>query len=178
MDVPSLQGKVGLMPLPAWQPGGPRTSTWGATGLAFPKRGKNFELAWKLAMHLYFDAEQLGPRFTQTHILPPLIESWKQPEFHAINEFWGTSLGEAFIPLAPQVPASPTNAYHFVAIAKISKAFAHTSNHYAAHGEVGLRDRAREELKISANEVRAIMRRNRFFVQSDGETAASAEAAR
>jgi arabinosaccharide transport system substrate-binding protein len=163
MDVPSLKGKLGLMPFPAWEPGGRRTSTWGATGLAFPKRGKNFELAWKLATYLYFDAEQLGPRFADTNILPPLVDSWGQPEFHAVDEFWGMPLGEAFIALAPQVPPAPTNAYHFQAISHLSNAFMRTSQHYAEHGEAGLREVARAELKKSADDVRKIMARNRFM---------------
>src|SRR3954465_2858821 len=49
-DVPSLKGKMGLMPLPAWEPGGRRTTTWGGTGLAITKQCREPELAWLLAM--------------------------------------------------------------------------------------------------------------------------------
>src|SRR5439155_311924 len=52
-DIPSLSGKLALMPLPAWEPGGRRTTCWGGTGLAITKRCRNPELAWKLAMFLY-----------------------------------------------------------------------------------------------------------------------------
>jgi arabinosaccharide transport system substrate-binding protein len=167
MDVPSLKGKLGLMPLPAWEPGGRRTSTWGATGMAFPKRGPgNDELAWQLAMYLYYDEQQLGPRFLQTNILPPLMTSWDRPEFKVVNEFYGVSLGQTFIPLASQVPPAPTNAYHFVAASKINKAFTKASEHYATYGEQGLREVARRELKRSADEVRAAMARN-LFIQED-----------
>ena len=162
-DVPSLKGKLALMPLPAWEPGGRRTSTWGATGLAFPSGGAgDFDLAWELAMYLYFDVPQLGPRFLQTNILPPLTTAWGQPEFSKVDEFWGVSLGQAFIPLAPEVPPSPTNAYHFVASAKVNKAFTKASEHYAKHGETGLREVTRRELKECADEVRQVMRRNVF----------------
>ena len=161
-DVPSLKGKLGIMPLPAWGPGGRRTSTWGATGLAFPKRGRNFELAWKLAIYLYYDPPQLGPRFIETNILPPLKSAWNQPEFHQVDGYWQISLGETFIPLADDVPPSPTNAYHYVAINKLSKAFTRASRHYADHGEGGLRELAERELKSAAEEVRVVMRRNVF----------------
>jgi arabinosaccharide transport system substrate-binding protein len=171
-DVPSLKGKVGVMPMPAWEPGGRRTSTWGATGLAFPKRGRNFELAWKLAMHLYYDPPQLGARFAETNILPPLKAAWSQPEFHQVDEYWQTSLGEAFIALADDVPASPSNAYHYTAINKLSKAFTRASRHYAEHGDEGLRETTRRELKRSAEEVRVVMRRNVF--QRDVENAVGA----
>ena len=48
----TLNGKLKLMPLPAWTEGGIRTSTWGSTGLGIPKRGRNPELAKKLAEFL------------------------------------------------------------------------------------------------------------------------------
>ena len=80
-DVSSVAGKLGLMPLPAWEPGGLRTSTWGGTGLAFTNQCRNPDLAWKLAMYLYYDRDQLGPRFADTNILPPLKSAWNLPEF-------------------------------------------------------------------------------------------------
>src|SRR4051812_17553146 len=50
-DIPSLSGQLALMPLPAWEAGGRRTSTWGGTGLALTRRCRNPDLAWKLAMY-------------------------------------------------------------------------------------------------------------------------------
>lgn len=179
MDVPKLKGKLALMPLPAWTPGGRRTSTWGATGLAFPKGGvsHNFDLAWELAVYLYFDEKQLGPRFLQTNILPPLTTAWSQPEFSAIDDFWGVSLGKTFVPLAKDVPPAPTNAFHFVAASKINKAFTKASEHYAAHGESGLRDVARRELHECAEEVRTAMRRNVFIQRELDRTQSTRPAA-
>jgi len=176
-DVPSLKGKMGLMPLPAWEPGSRRTSTWGATGLAFPKRGRNFELAWKLAMYLYYDPAQLGPRFLQTNILPPLKSAWTQPQFSEVDDFWQISLGQTFIPLANDVPPAPSNAYHYTAVNKMSKAFTRASRYYAEHGEQGLREVARRELQQSAEEVRAEMRRNIFLQEPAAKQTASAAAA-
>ena len=154
MDTPSLAGKLGLMPLPAWEPGGLRTSTWGGTGLLFPKRGRNFDLAWKLAMYLYYDSAQLGPRFAHTNILPPLMDAWKQPEFSQTSSYWNVSLGQTFIPLATQVPANPSHPYYFEAISKLSTAFTRASQYYADHGEQGLREVTRNQLKESADELR------------------------
>ncbi len=107
-DIPSLNGKLAVMPLPAWEPGGIRTSCWGGTGLAITRpcqeRGK-FELAWKLAMYLYYDASQLGDRFAQTNILPPLVASWNQPEFDRTDVFFsGQRLGRLYAALGPQAP--------------------------------------------------------------------------
>ena len=163
MDVPNLKGKLGLMPLPAWESGGRRTSTWGGTGLVFPKGGRNFELAWQLAQHLYYDDAQLGPRFGQTNILPPLKRAWTQPEFHKIDDYWQISLGEAFVPLADNVPPAPSHAYYFSAVSKLSKAFTRAAEHYRAHGEDGLREQVRGDLHACAEEVRRMIRRNVFL---------------
>jgi arabinosaccharide transport system substrate-binding protein len=174
MDVPRLKGKLALMPLPSWTDGGPRTSTWGGTGLAFPRRGRNFDLAWKLAMHLYYDEQQLGPRFAQTNILPPLKTAWGQPEFHRMNEFWQVSLGEAFVPLADDVPPAPSHAYYFSATTKLSKAFTRAADYYREHGEQGLRERVRADLVSCADEVRLAIRRN-VFLREDAELTARVE---
>lgn len=168
MNTPELAGKIGFIPLPAWEPGGLRTSTWGATGMAFPKASKHFDLAWKLAMYLYYDEKQLGPRFLATNILPPLKTAWSQPEFSQVDPYFGISLGKLFIPLAPQVPPSPINAYYYDAVMQISRAFTIASNYYAEHGEVGLHDVAEREMKASAEQVRKAMRRN-VFLNPPGE---------
>ena len=177
MDVPNLRGKLGLMPLPAWEEGGVRTSTWGGTGLAFPRRGRNFELAWKLAVYLYYDREHVGPRFEQTNILPPIRTAWTQPEFHKIDDYWEVSLGEAFVPLADAAPPAPSHAYYFRAVGKLSKALTRAAEHYRSHGDRGLRERVRADLRDCADEVRLAIRRN-VFLQEDAEPLAHAEGPR
>jgi arabinosaccharide transport system substrate-binding protein len=163
-DVPMLAGKLALMPLPAWKEGESRTSCWGGTGMAFPKSCRNFDLAWKLAMYLYYDADQLGPRFAQTNILPPLKDAWTRPEFFEQRPFWSNvALGQAFAQLAPQVPAEVVTAYTGDARAKLNEAFLNTSIYYQKHGDEGLRDYARAELKRCADAVRALVARNVFL---------------
>lgn len=164
LDIPALKGKLGLMPLPAWEPGGRRTSTWGGTGLAFTKKCRNFELAWELAMFLYYDPRQLGDRFLQTHILPPLIQAWDQPEFSMPNEFYGgIPLGRVYAELAPQVPAGQSNAYMTLAIGKLSEAYENSLLYFRKNGQQGLRDYVRAELKRTADITRRVMRRNVFL---------------
>lgn len=163
MDLPKLKGKVGLIPLPAWEPGGRRTSTWGATGLAFPKRGRNFDLAWELAMFLYYDPQQLGPRFLSTNILPPLKTAWTEPQFAQINDYWKVSLGQSYIPLADEVPPAPSNPYYYDAVSKVNRAYTRASDYFAANGEIGLLDLTRRELKAAADDVRVQIARNPFL---------------
>jgi arabinosaccharide transport system substrate-binding protein len=163
-DVPSMAGKLGLMPLPAWEPGGLRTSTWGGTGLAFTDQCRNPDLAWKLAMYLYYDPDQLGPRFADTNILPPLKSAWSLPEFQQPRAFYdGDPIGRSYAELAPQVPKDYCTAYSQLATGKLSEAFTNASLYYASHGEEGLREYAAGELKRCADRVRIIMNRNVFL---------------
>jgi arabinosaccharide transport system substrate-binding protein len=164
LEIPSLSGKLSLMPLPAWNPGEIRTSTWGGCGLAFTKQCRNFDLAWKLAMYLYYDPDQLGPRFASSHILPPLTSAWTHPEFLEPDPFYSNlALGKVYSQLAPEVPEEHDTAYNTLANAKLSEAFSNTSIYYKQHGEAGLREYARSELKRCADRVRLAMSRNVFL---------------
>jgi arabinosaccharide transport system substrate-binding protein len=164
MDVPSMAGKLGLMPLPAWEKGGLRTSTWGGTGMAFTTQCKNPDLAWKLATYLYYDLDQVGPRFADTNILPPLKSAWNLPEFHQARPFFnGEAIGTSYAQLASQVPEDYSTAYTDLAMAKLSEAFSNASLYYASHGDDGLRDYTAGELKRCADRVRVIMSRNVFL---------------
>ncbi len=40
-EMPQLAGKIKLMPLPAWEKGGRRTSVWGGTMLGMPRDAAN-----------------------------------------------------------------------------------------------------------------------------------------
>jgi arabinosaccharide transport system substrate-binding protein len=169
VDIPSLKGKLGLMPLPAWEPGGLRTSTWGGTGLSITKQCRNPDLAWKLAMYLYYDdPPALAERFAGTNILPPLKAAWDQPQLSRPSEFWsGLPLGKTYAALAPFVPPQHDTAYNTLATGKFSEAYTNTTFYYAEHGENGLRDFARGELKRCADRVRMVLDRNVFLKESE-----------
>src|SRR5687768_11606119 len=163
-DISSLRGKLAVMPLPAWEPGGIRTSTWGGCGLAITKSCRNPDLAWKLAMHLYYDPSQLGERFAATNILPPLKEAWSRPEFGEPRPFFSNQrLGRLYADLAPQVPAEIYTPFTNQAVSRLSEAFTNTALYYDEHGEQGLREFARAELRRCADLVRVQVGRNRFL---------------
>jgi arabinosaccharide transport system substrate-binding protein len=164
LEIPSLSGKLALMPLPVWEPGGLPTSTWGGCGLAITKHCRNFDLAWKLAMYLYYDPAQLGPRFAATHILPPLKAAWGRPELQQPEPFYSNlSLGKVYSALAPLVPQEHDTAYNVLGKAKLSEAFTNISLYYKQHGADGLREYGRGELKRCADRVRVAMSRNVFL---------------
>ncbi|MBC8107165.1 MAG: carbohydrate ABC transporter substrate-binding protein [Anaerolineae bacterium] len=168
LDVASMNGKMALMPLPAFKEGGIRTSTWGGTGLAFTKQCRDFELAWKLAKHLYYDERQLGARFAATNILPPLKSAWQLPEYSAPREFYsGQAIGTLYASLAPFVPEEQSSPYATAASAKFAEAFTNAKLYYEAryekYGDAGLRDYIAAELKRTADQVRRQIKRNVFL---------------
>jgi arabinosaccharide transport system substrate-binding protein len=163
-DVPSVAGKMCVMKMPAWGSDGIRTSTWGGTGLAITKQCKKFELAWQLAMFLYYEPKALGERFASLNILPPYKPSWTQPQFDDPRPFWsGAKLGREYADLAQYVPGEESSAYMQFAEGKLWEAFTTTLIFYKQHGEEGLRDYARAELKRCADQVRVRVNRNVFL---------------
>lgn len=172
LDVPNMKGKLKLMPLPAFKEGGLRTSTWGGTGLAFTKQCRNFDLAWKLAKYLYYDEAQLGPRFANMNILPPLKSAWQLPEMSRPREFYGgQAIGKEYAALAPFVPAQQTSPYSATADAKFAEALANAKLYYEAHyqerDDAALRAFIARELKRTADQVRVQIRRNVFLTKPE-----------
>lgn len=164
MDVPHLAGKMKLMPLPAWEPGGRRTTTWGGTGLAITKACKKKELAWDLAKDLYFDKEELGERFANNYIIPPLKDAWELPEFDEPNPYYsGQAIGRLYAELAPQAPPDYITPYSRQAGIKMTEAYMNAADYYERKGEDGLREFLTKELKQNADYVRMLIKRNRFY---------------
>ncbi|MCX7047000.1 MAG: extracellular solute-binding protein [Candidatus Sumerlaeota bacterium] len=163
-DVPSLSGKMGLMPFPAWEKGGRRTSTWGGTGIAVAKQCKNFELAWKFVKFLYLEKSELGKRFATNSVLPPLKDAWNLPEFTAPSPYYSNqAVGALFASLAPQTPADYVTAYSNLARNKLDETHANAKIYYKQFGAQGLRDYVMKDLKRNADYVRQFIARNRFL---------------
>lgn len=160
-DVPGLSGKLKLMPLPAWEKGGRRTSTWGGTGLAITKQSAHPELAWELAKFLYFTPRELGKRFADTGVLPPFRDAWSLPEFQAPSAFYsGQRLGAEYARLAPETPPVWDSPYSTAAEAKLGEAFLRAAEHFDGHGDDGLREVVERELAQAETYVRRLMDRN------------------
>ena len=163
---PSLAGKMKLMPLPAWTPGGRRTSTWGATGLAATRGGRNPELAKKLMEYLYVDQTDGGKSSAELHILPPVRSAWSLPIFDRPDPYFrGQPILRLYSRLAPDVPASYASPFITKAQNKRDGAFVAASDYYSAHGEAGFPEFVRAELKRQADAVREVIARNRITEQ-------------
>lgn len=172
-NVPGLAGKLRVMPLPAWTPGGRRTSTWGGTGLAITRASRHQELAWKLAHRLYLQTDGIGDRFLHSNILPPIRTAWTLPEVQRPNPFYGDQrIGALYAGLAPEVPANHVNPYTDLAQAKLNQACIAVGAAFDA-GAGDLRAVAGRELKLAADYVRTVMDRNKFM--RDAESPATGD---
>ena len=122
-DLSKLGGKLKLMQLPAWEPGGLRTSVMGGTMLAIPKTTRDFDKAWAFATHLYLSAELAEQLFKTNHIISPVIELWDEP-FYKVKDpyFMNQRSGQWYIDHAPDVPERTSSPFHQVAMQQIMDA--------------------------------------------------------
>jgi arabinosaccharide transport system substrate-binding protein len=162
-DIPSMAGKMALMPLPAATRGGRRTSTWGGTMIGITRHCPEPDLAWELALHLYLNKADLAGRFRETNILPADRESWKEPAYSEPRPYWSNQpLGKLYAELAPEVPFQYTSPFIGTAKAKLGEALTQCVQYYRSNGERGFEAYTRQQLKQSADEVRRLIRRNPY----------------
>lgn len=163
MDVPRMSGKMALMPLPAVNPGGPRTSTWGGTMIGITKHCKNQDLAWEFAKHLYLNSTELAQNFRLTNTVPALREAWDQPAFNEPREYWsGQRIGRLYSVLAKDVPPQYTSPFIVTAKSKMGEAIVECIQRYNSRGDDGFEEYVRSTLRKNAEEVRAMIRRNPY----------------
>ena len=174
MDMPALSGKLGLIPLPAWEEGGRRTSTWGGTGLAIARSSPRRELAWELAKHLYLKTDDLADRFRAMNIIPPLVDSWRLEAFREPREFWGgQAIGSLYAGLAPETPPLYSSPYQQLAAGKVNEVYLAAVQRLRTRGPEGLREFVEAELKTQAAYVRRVMDRN-VFLREERDSAGGA----
>jgi arabinosaccharide transport system substrate-binding protein len=168
-DLPQLAGKVKLMPLPAWEKGGRRTTVMGGTMLGIPKRVKDFASAWRYAKNLYLSADLARGLFRTTGIISPVKRHWTDPVYDEPSPYFrGQRNGRLYITAAPDVPARPSSPYNALAQIKMAdsalalKAYA---QQYGRYTLAELMPEARRLLAEAEAQVRAQMQRNIFLVQ-------------
>lgn len=163
-DVPKVAGRMALTPLPAFSPGGRRTSTWGGTMIGITKRCADPDLAWELIMHLYLNKEALAEQFRGTNILPPARDLWDHPAYDELRPFWSNQpLGRLYANLASDTPPQYTSPYIGLAKAKLSEALIACVRYYDRYGARGFDGFVRQQMARAAAEVRRQMRRNPYL---------------
>lgn len=160
---PGVAGDMALMPLPAFEPGGRRTSTQGGSMIGITAGSENPDIAWQFIEHYWLDPESLEERFEQTGILPPFREAWDLDAFHEPNPYWSDQpVGALLASLADDVP--PQYASPFVALvkSKMGEVVAASCTYYRRNGDAGFEEFVRARLARAAGEVRRAMERNPF----------------
>lgn len=154
-NCPELAGKWRAMPLPAWEPGGRRTSTWGGTMIGMTRFSHRPDMTWELLKFLYFDKDALANRYDKTRILPPLKDSWSAPIFSEPDPYaGGQELGKLLVGLTKSVPSIHQGKYLSEAVSFVGPAI--TTCVMPPFKDPG------EALHEAAESVREKQRRDRF----------------
>lgn len=167
MDLPQLAGKVKLIPLPAWEKGGRRTSVQGGTMLGIPKTTRDFETAWAFAKRLYLDRETHAKFFARVTIIPPLKTSWDDPVFSAPDPYFsGQASGRLFIAQADRVPARTSSPYNVLARSSLNDvllALVERVDREQITDPAALLPEARQRLAEAQTRVQSLISRNVFL---------------
>lgn len=185
-EIPQLAGKVKVMPLPAFERGGRRTSVWGGTMLGIPKSAENFDELWDFAKELYLSPELVRALYTTGGIVTPVREHWSDPVFDEPDPYFsGQPKGRAYIGLADDIPVRHASPYYVIAQARVADAAGGLLDWATANGQFTRADllpEARRRLAGAQASVLRQMERNVFLKEELAavapEAAAAAEPAR
>jgi len=126
-DMPGLAGKFKLMPLPAWEPGGLRTSVRGGTMAGIPKHADEPEKAWQFIKKLYTSQEVAEALYRTSGIISPTKTHWDLPMYQEPDPFFGGQrVGQLYLEQAPHVPLRVSTPYHSLAGTEVANALIRT----------------------------------------------------
>ncbi len=113
VEIPQLEGKVKVMPLPAWEPGGRRTSVWGGTMLGVSRTSEHPDEAWDVAKRLYLSREIAHAWYDVADIVTPVRTYWDDPIFDRPDAYFsGQPKGRMYLELAPDIPVRVPSPYY------------------------------------------------------------------
>lgn len=169
MHVPGLAGKMKLMPLPAFEPGGRRTSVRGGTMLGIPKTTQHFDRAWEYAKLLYTSPQVARDLYREVDIISPVRSLWDDPVYDEPDPFFmNQRKGRMYIQLAPEIPLRPSSPYNKQAAIDVRDAMGRLADH-ARSQQIYTADellpRARELLAAVQRQVERRMSRNAFAAE-------------
>jgi len=166
-EIPGLAGRWRLMPLPAWTPGGRRTSVYGGTMLAITRTTSNPDGAWAFAQALYTDAAGAELTFRGTGIIPPVKALWNLPVFDEPDPYFGGQpIGRLFIDQAPNVPHRSSSPFGPAATARLMTALqqlVREAESSGRHDATSLREPARRLLAEGDRQLAREIGRNVFL---------------
>jgi arabinosaccharide transport system substrate-binding protein len=176
-EMPELAGKIKLMPLPAWEKGGRRTSVWGGTMLGIPKAAatspERFEQLYAFASHLYLSQDVARELYRKGGIITPVKAFWNDPIYDQPDAFFaGQAPGRAYINLAGDVPLRSSSPFNARALDAITSALVRLCEERRAGklGEDGTKIAARaSELLADAQKQMQRKAERNVFLSDAGE---------
>ena len=171
IEIPQLNGKVKVMPLPAWERGGRRTSVWGGTMLGLSRASHRLDDAWATAKELYLSRELARVAYRETDLISPVMSFWDDPMYDVPDQYFsGQPKGRMYIDLAPDIPRRVSSPFHPMVEQRMRDAAVAVAQHARANPGVTreqLEAKALTELaRIQAN-VQRWMDRNAFLGASE-----------
>jgi len=123
-EIPQLAGKIKVMPLPAFERGGRRTSARaGNSMIGINKRSPYIEESWEMLKSLQTSVAAAEKIWREMTIFSPVKTLWSQPFYHEPDPFYcGQQIGSIYIEAAPNIPLRPSSPYAEMAYAAISNA--------------------------------------------------------
>ncbi|MFN0136063.1 MAG: ABC transporter substrate-binding protein [Phycisphaerae bacterium] len=171
-EIPQLAGKVKLMPLPAWQRGGRRTSVWGGTMMGISRTAPDIEAAWRFAKHLYLSPELARELYTRGDIITPVKTLWSDKIYDQPDAYFGNQpKGRLYINLAPDVPSRSSSPYGKLAMERVQSAVVNLHTYARANDKFSVEEllpEARRLLAAAHAEVASHVNRNIFLAESAG----------
>ena len=166
-DMGDLSGKVKLMPLPAWEPGGRRTTVWGGTMLGIARSTQDPEAAWEIAKHLYLSEDLARQLYESNGIISPIRRLWSRDFYDVPDDFFqGQAPGRMYIELAPSVPRRTSSPFNQIAKERVRDALTRLRE-YAEKEQLftveALLPEARSQLEAAHADIQLRVDRNMFL---------------
>jgi len=120
IENPRLAGKIKLMPIPAFERGGRRTSSTGSCMLSINKRSAHIETCWEMAKSLYTSREVAEQIYRDVGLVTAYKGHYEEPFYHQPDPFCGgQATGTLFIEQIPNLPFTAASPYQTLAYAEL-----------------------------------------------------------
>ncbi len=104
-EMPELSGKFGVIPLPAFDAGGIRTSNSGGSTLAIPSTSKNQDLAWAFTEFCLANTTEQILMMKTAGAFPAFLPAYDDPYLQAPQPYFdGDAIYTVFGPLTKEIP--------------------------------------------------------------------------
>jgi len=103
---PDLKGQWRMYPLPIWEEGGRRSSTFAGQGLLVFKGTQKMEQAWGFIHFVMTNLDSNAERFLGGNSFTAYKPSWKDERLLGGHDYFGgQSMGKLLVELAPELPS-------------------------------------------------------------------------